>query len=137
MKSGWALGVLALLFLLAFFIQRSCSVVLEIEDDRPLAERIALKSGMTIPEVMALRELLGLDQTDEQLQRAAEQFSQLRTVRGDGLAILTVAGHEDLASELWEQSGRDPSRGKVLLRERPEAILAVRFESMTGRFARR
>ncbi len=137
MKSGWALGVLALLFLLAFFIQRNRSVVLEIEDDRPLAERIALESGMTIPEVMALRELLGLDQTDEQLQRAAEQFSQLRTERGDGLAILTVAGHEDLATGLWEQSGRDRSRGQVLLRERPEAILAVRFESMTGHFARR
>ncbi len=137
MKSGRALGVLCLLFLLAFFIQRNRSVVLKIEDDRPLAERIALKTGITVPEVMSLRDLLGLNQPEEQLHQAAERFSRLRTERGDDLAILAIAGHEDLATELWERSGRDPSRAQILLREHPEAILAVRFESMTGRFARR
>jgi hypothetical protein len=136
-KSGWALAGLCLLFLAAFFFQRGRSVVLRIEADRPLAERVALQSGLSVAEVMSLRELLGLDRSEEQLTADAQRFATTRVEQGDNLAILTIAGHEDLATELWEQSGRDPSRARTLLTELPESILTVRFADMTIRFARR
>lgn len=137
MKSGWALAGLCLLFLAAFFFQRSRSPVLRIEADRPLAERVARQTGLTVPEVMSLRELLGLDRSEEQLTADAQLFVATRVEQGDQLAILTIAGHEDLARSLWERSGGDPSRARTLLTELPEAILAVRFADMTIRFARR
>jgi hypothetical protein len=136
-KSGWALTGLCLTFVVAFFVQRNCSVVLQIEDDRPLAERIALETGISIPEVMSLRDLQGLDRSEAQLEADAELLSRLRTERGDDLAILTITGHEELAQELWKQSNGDPSRASILLRDRPEAILATRFKSMRERFAAR
>ena len=137
MKSGWALAGFCLLFLAAFFFQRSRSVVLRIEADRPLAERVALETGLTVAEVMSLRELLGLDRSEEQLTADAQRFAVTRVGQGDSLAILTITGHEDLATELWERSGRDPSRARTLLRGLSEAFLAVRFADMTVRFARR
>ena len=137
MKSGWALAGLCLLFLAAFFFQRGHSAVLRIEADRPLAERVALQTGLTVPEVMSLRELRGPDRSEEELTADAELFAATRFEQGDELAILTIVGHEELASSLWEQSGRDPSRARILLREHPEAILSVRFATMTELFARR
>ena len=137
MKSGWPLAGLCLTFLVAFSVQRSCSVVLQIEEDRPLAERIALETGISIPEVMSLRELRGLDRSEAQLEEDAQLLSRLRRERGDDLAILTITGHGELAEELWKQSNQDPSRASALLRERPEAILAVRFVSNRERFAAR
>ena len=137
MKSGWTLAGLCLLFLVAFAVQRSRSTVLQIESDRPLAERIARQTGMAVPEVMSLRELQGLDLPEEQLQADAERFSRLRRERGDDLAILAITDHEKLARELWEQSGEDPSRVSALLRDRAEAIVVVRFKSMREHFAAR
>ena len=86
---------------------------------------------------MSLRELRGLDRTEEQLKADAQRFAATRIEQGDDPAILAIAGHEDLATELWERSGRDPSRAQILLREHPEGILSVRFATMTDLFARR
>lgn len=137
MKSSWTLAGLCLTFVVAFSVQRSCSVFLQVEEDRPLAERIALQTGISIPEVMSLRDLQGLDRSEAQLEKDAQLLARLRGERGDDLAILTITGHGELAQELWKQSNEDPSRASILLRERPEAILAVRFQSMRERFAAR
>ena len=137
MRSGRTLASLCLLFVVAFFVQRSRSVVLQLEHDRPLAERIALETGISVPAAMSLRSLQGLDRSEAQLKADAALLSELRAERGDDLAILTITGHGELAEELWKQSDEDPSRASALLEDRPEAILAVRFQSMRERFAAR
>ena len=137
MKSTRALAGLCLLFLLAFFVQRSRSAFLTIENGRSLAGRVAEQADMTVVEVMALRELLGLDLSEDRLQEAAERFALLREEMQDDLAVLAVAGHEDLARSLWKEAGEDPTKANVLLRPRPEAIVPVRFKIMMKQFARR
>lgn len=137
MKQSLTLTGLCLLFLLAFFVQRSRSAVLTIEGERPRAERIAGRTEMTVAEVMSLRELLGPDLTDTQLIEAAARFSLLRNEMSEELAILTVGGYEDLAMTLWRDAGQDPKQAALLLRSHPENIVPTRFSSMTDRFAGR
>lgn len=137
MKPTWALAGLCLLFLLAFFVQRSRSAVLTIEGERPLAERVAEQSDLTVAEVMSLRELLGANLSEAEVLEAAQELSEMREELPERLAILTVAGHEELARSLWEEAEKDPLQAVLLLRVRPENIVPTRFANMTKRFDER
>jgi hypothetical protein len=128
---------LSALFLAAFWFQRCRSDVLAIEAEAPLARTVATQTGLTVAEVMALRELLGPTLPEAELVEQARRYRALDSELGAALAALAVAGHEALVRAEYAAAGGDPAAAWLRLKGQPEAIAAVRFRAMVKRFAAR
>lgn len=129
------LAALSLLFFALFFAQRSCSTFLAVEARAADAQAAAEASGLALVDVMALHELAGGALTAEQLAQRAARFAALRAELGhEGLAVLALAGHGELARRLRAEDGEGLDRR---IRALPEGIVAVRFAAMRERFAAR
>jgi len=135
------LVLLGALVLAAVAFQRARSPFLRIEAERDLAARIAAQAAddLRVVDVLALRELLGVDRDESGLHVAARAFSELRA-RFDGselLAILGVVGELERVEDAWGRSGGDVAATEALARLWPEAVAATRFVRMRERFASR
>lgn len=140
MTIGRATGILgagAVVFVLLFAWQRSRSTFLRIEAEAPLAHGIATRTGMRPAEVMALREILGVELPPERLEAECRRFRALDAELGAGLAVVALMGHEAEARAALSRAGSDPARAWEDFRSRPEAFSGARFRANAERFARR
>jgi hypothetical protein len=129
------LAALSLLFFAAFFAQRRCSVFLAVESRAADAQAAADASGLSLVDVLALHELAGGDLSAGALAQRAARFVALRAELGhEGLAVLALEGHGQLARRLRAEGGEALDRR---IRALPEGIAAVRFAAMRERFAAR
>jgi precorrin-6B methylase 1 len=112
----FALGVLAVA---GVGFQRGRSPFLRIEREVSFASAVAARTGLTLDEVCALREILGVDRSEDEVIRAGRRFAELRRSSGDGEALVVATK--------WADEDR----------ERARTLLARRFASMTARFAGR
>ena len=135
------LVLLGALVLAAVAFQRARSPFLRIEAERDLAARIAEQAAddLEVVDVLALRELLGVERDELELHVAARAFSTLRSRFGGSelLAILGVVGELERVEDAWGRSGGDVAATEALARLWPEAVAATRFERMRERFASR
>jgi hypothetical protein len=133
-----AIAGVAVLFTAALGVQRCRSPFLRIEGERDAARAIASEIGLRVAEVMALRELLGVTVSLDELRRRARDLVAARTELGsDDLAVLCVVGERELALRLSRAAGGDADAAQRALAPLPEAIHAVRFRAMVERFADR
>ena len=121
----------------AFTVQRARSSFLTIESESDLALEVAAKTGLEVSEVMALRELRGLELSAGQLLAVTRAFAEDRAALGERLAVLAAQGQRSLAERLLREADGDPVRAETVLRALPEAIGPVRFAAMRERFASR
>ena len=87
----------AVLFVLAFWLQRSRSTFLQIERQRDVAVAIAGESGLPLADVLALRDLVGLEAPEARWREAASRLqagrqqgapgAALRALTADGVAL--------------------------------------------------
>jgi hypothetical protein len=139
-------GVPLLVFLGALVVaavvfQRARSPFLQIEAERDLAERVAAQAAedLEVVDVLALRELLGVDRGELELQVAARAFSTFRA-RFDGselLAILAVTSELARVEDVLRRTGGDVGEAEALVRLWPDAVAATRFARMRERFVAR
>lgn len=131
------LAALSVLFLAAFYLQRSRSPFLAVEARAGEAMAIAGTTGLETAAVMAIHELAGGGLPRTELEQRATRFADLRRrFADDGLAILALAGHEAVAQRLHIEAG-DARVLESRIRALPEGIVAVRFREMRQRFAAR
>lgn len=135
------LVLLGALVLAAVAFQRARSPFLRIEAERDLAVRVAAQAAddLEVVDVLALRELLGVERDELEIHLAARTFSTLRA-RFDGselLAILGVAGELERVEDALRRAGGDVAETEAFVRLWPEAVAATRFARMRERFASR
>lgn len=119
MKSARILFALGVLAVAGVGFQRGRSPFLRIERELTFASEVASRTGLTLDEVCALREILGVDRSENEVVRVGRRFAELRRSTGDGEALVVAT----------EWAGED--------RERARTLLARRFASMAARFAGR
>jgi hypothetical protein len=132
---------LGVLVVAAVVFQRARSPFLQIEAERDLAERVAAQAAedLEVVDVLALRELLGVDRGELELQVAARAFSTFRA-RFDGselLAILAVTSELARVEDVLRRTGGDVGEAEALVRLWPDAVAATRFARMRERFVAR
>ncbi|MBI5850234.1 MAG: hypothetical protein HZB39_04235 [Planctomycetes bacterium] len=137
MKGLPLLAVLAALVFAGFAIQRGRSAFLGIEADAALAREVAAASGLTVHEVMALRELCGAGLPKQDLTVRAGRLVADRERIGEPLAVAVAAGDAALVGELLSAANGDAAAAAGRLRRLPEGLAAVRFAAMRDRFASR
>jgi hypothetical protein len=139
MRGPRLLAVLALTAVAAFAWQRGRSPFLRIEAERELAARVAAEAGLDPVEVMALRELVGVDRDEAALGEVARRFVADRRAYGgsEALAAVAAGGSRAVADAVYAAAGRRVDEAERELRPRPEAVLAVRFRTVRERFASR
>ena len=116
-RRSWpALIALALAFVLLFYWQRSRSTFLRIELERPVAAQLARRADIDVADVLALRDMIGLEASVEDWWGVVAEFSaklkRLRSeqslpdrgARGVGSAVVpeislaaSMVAHDDLA----------------------------------------
>lgn len=135
------LVLLGALVVAAVAFQRARSPFLRIEAERELAERVAAQAAddLEVVDVLALRELLGVERDELELHVAARAFSELRTQfeGSELLAILAVHGELERVEDALRRTGGDIGEAEALARLWPEAVAATRFARMRERFAGR
>ncbi|GAB4163956.1 MAG: hypothetical protein Fur0037_29280 [Planctomycetota bacterium] len=129
--------VLGLAFLAAFWLQRARSPFLAIERDAEAMRLIAGRSGVDTASAMALRELLGTSMPASEFESRCARFGEIRRLIGDPLAVLTVAGDEELARRELARAGGDSDLAWKHLSARTEAMAALRFLAVRERFRAR
>jgi hypothetical protein len=132
---------LGVLVVAAVVFQRARSPFLQIEAERDLAERVAAQAAedLEVVDVLALRELLGVDRGELELEVAARAFSTFRA-RFDGselLAILAVTSELARVEDVLRRTGGDVGEAEALVRLWPDAVAATRFARMRERFVAR
>ncbi len=135
------LVLLGVLVVAAVAFQRARSPFLRIEAERELAARVASSAAddLEVVDVLALRELLGVDRDELEMHAAARSFSVLRA-RFDGsevLAVVCLAGELDRVEDILRRVDGDVADAEALVRLWPEAVAATRFQRMRERFAGR
>lgn len=135
------LVLLGTLVVAAVAFQRARSPFLRIEAERDLAVRVASAAAddLAVVDVLALRELLGVDRDELELHVAARAFSQLRARFGGSelLAVLGVVGHLERVEDALARTQGDVAAAEALARLWPEAVASTRFQRMRERFASR
>ena len=135
------LVLLGALVLAAVAFQRARSPFLRIEAERDLAERVATQAAddLEVVDVLALRELLGVERDELELHVAARAFSACRARFGGSelLAILCVTEQLGRVEDAFLRTGEDVAATEELVRLWPEAVAATRFARMRERFALR
>lgn len=137
MKGLPLLAVLAALVFAGFALQRGRSAFLRIEAEADFARDVAAASGLTVHEVMALRELCGADLLQQDLMVRARSLAADRERIGEALAVAVAAGNAALVDELLSAANGDAAVAAGRLRLLPEGLAAVRFAAMCERFASR
>lgn len=137
---SWPVLLLALAgFLATFAWLRSRSTFLAIEADRAAAVAVATESGVPLADVMALRELVGLEAPVERWRAAATRFAAERARLGDPLAaVVATADTETAAAAIAARSAApdaDVAWTRFAVEFRAEA--GLRFLSVRERFAER
>lgn len=130
------LAALCATFLGLFFWQRQRSSFLAIEGDLAAARAIAREHGLTLPEVMALRELIGVEVAAEAWSVAADRFQAERQQLGDPLAVVALAGEPDAAAAARRAAG-DAATAWLEFQVDPRAAPGLRYLAMRDRFATR
>lgn len=127
-----------------FAWQRGRSDFLAIEADPAFVEPLLRDSDRGAPtatalaEVMALRELAGVDVAADSLRQRVAAYRAERDRHGlEALAVLVFAGHAPLAERLLAECGADAERIEAQLAPRPESLAVVRFRAMRARFLAR
>lgn len=84
-RGSWpVLLALAVAFVLLFFWQRSRSTFLRIELERPAAVELARRAGIDVADVLALRDMIGLEASAEDWRGVVAEFSaRLRGLRAE------------------------------------------------------
>lgn len=84
-RRSWpALIALAIAFVLLFYWQRSRSTFLRIEQERPAAAELAGRAGLDVADVLALRDMIGLEASAEDWRGVVAEFSAgLRDIRAE------------------------------------------------------
>ena len=139
MRAAALLFAISVVFLTVFAFQRDRSVFLAVEARAAESRVLAEQNGVAVREVMALHELLGGRLNAQELAEQVEVFAEKKRELGDELlAVLAIRGRAPLAAKLRKAAGRDRARLRKLIRAQRVAVEdAVRFASMTGRFAAR
>lgn len=138
MRGGsWpVLLALAAAFLVLFAVQRHRSTFLRIEAERPAALALAREAGLGIADVLALRDLVGVDAAAAAWRDAALAFARLRFELGDPLAAVAVAG-EPAAARRARAAAADPAAAWAAFRVDAAALPGLRFLLLRERFAAR
>ena len=90
MKSARILFALGVLAVAGVGFQRARSPFLRIEREVSFALEVAERTGLTVDEVCALREILGVDRPPEDVIHAGARFVELRRTGGVGEALLVA-----------------------------------------------
>lgn len=121
-----------------FAWNRSRSPFLAAEREVVAARALALEFGVALPEVLALREGVGVELGELPWRERVARWKAVRdTWPSLELAVLALLGRTELVNELLAAAAGDPVRAERLLADRPEHVAAVRFVSVAGRFASR
>lgn len=76
LAGSWpALSALVVVFLLLFAVQRTRSTFLRIEAERAAAAALAAQHGLSLAEVFALRDLVGVDAPDARWHEAVGRYA--------------------------------------------------------------
>lgn len=135
-RGSWPLlGAAALGFLLAFAWQRQRSEFLAIEGDATLAP-LARRYGLDVPDVFALRTLVGRDVSPAAWEMAVAQFAAERLRFGDGLAAVALVG-DRAAAEAALAASADAAVAWQRFRSEPAAVPGLQFLALRARFAPR
>ncbi len=130
------LGALVL-FLALFAWRRADSTFLAIEAEIGAARVVAAQASLAVADALALRDLVGAQVAEAQWQQAALQFAGLRSVMGDELAAVAVAGQRAAAEAALAAGGGDAAVAWRQFRVEPAALPGLRFAAMRARFAAR
>jgi hypothetical protein len=131
-----ALLALAAAVLLTFFWQRSRSTFLRIEGEREQARVLAQRHGLSVAEVFALRDLVGVTVDAAAWERAVAAFPALRAELGEGLAAVALAGQGEWARQ-QRTRGPDATAAWQQARAAKEALPGLRFLALRERFGAR
>ncbi len=137
--------VLAAAFVLLFYWQRSRSTFLRIEQERPAAAELAKGAGLDVADVLALRDMIGLEASTADWQRVVAEFSAHLQVgkmplandssggaTGDGAVGATGGG---AAATL--PAATPPEMAFAASQIAPDALAARRFLLLRERFRSR
>jgi hypothetical protein len=122
-------------FFAAFWLLRADSSFLHIEAQRPAAESIARTNGLSLADVLALRDLVGVDAPQIEWERAAASFAGSRGELGDPLAA-TALFHPEQAVEA-RRAAADPAAAWRAFAVHEHAVHGLRFLAMRERFGAR
>ena len=121
-RGSWpALLALAAAFVLLFYWQRSRSTFLQIEQERPVAARMAPLFGVEVADVLALRDMAGLHAPEGVWYRLVGLYAaEVKTVRAAGPVGAPVVIDREHASFAASRVAPDDlaARRFLLLRER-------------------
>jgi hypothetical protein len=126
----------AVLFVAAFFGLRQRSTFLRIEADAAAAAALAAAHGLAPADVMALRDLLGVDVDAAALAAACATFARERGHLGDELAAVALAGDRAAATSA-RAAAPDAASAWVAFRSANAAVPGLRFVALRERFAAR
>jgi hypothetical protein len=124
-------------FLVGFVWLRSSSSFLQIEARVDEARRLAHGHNVTVPEAMAVLDLLGADAAEAAWREAIARYAGLLPSHGPGLAAVAMAGGGTAVAEALQQYGGAKDAAWTAFREREEALPGVRFLLVRDRFASR
>ena len=130
------LGAAALVFFGLFFGQRQRSTFLAIELNRADLAATAVRHGLALAEVMALRDLIGSASALADHEAAAASFARERALLGDALAAVAVAGAPKLA-HAQRLLAPDAATAWQRFRTDPAAVPGLRYLAICERFATR
>jgi hypothetical protein len=135
MAGRWLLPALAVAFLAALALLRSCSGVLRAEARVAPARAVAAATALDVVDVLALLARHGGDLPQAELEALARRYRALRDELGaEPLAVVALAGHDRLARSLRAAAPADP---EAALRAHPAGVEWQRFETLRGRFRER
>ncbi len=138
---SWPLLVAAgALFLLAFAWARSRSTFLAIERDPAPARALAAQHAVPIADVLALRDLLGIEATTDRLAVAVGVYAAQRPRTGEPLAAILATGAVAATVDAIEsalQNAPEPAAAWRNFAVTAAALPGLRFLEVRRRFAER
>ena len=137
--------VLAAAFVLLFYWQRSRSTFLRIEQERPAATELAKGAGLEVADVLALRDMIGLEASAANWQRVVAEFSahlHLGKVRVASDSSDEARGHGVVGAAGGGAAGTlptatPPEMAFAVSQIAPDALAARRFLLLRERFLSR
>ena len=140
-RGSWPLLVTgAVVFLLAFALQRGRSPFLWIERNAASGRTLAAQHDLPLAEVLALWELLGSDIAATDLATAVASYAARRTAAGAPLAAMLATGADAATATAIEAALRaadDPDQAWRQFAVTAAALPGHRFLEVRRRFAER
>ena len=138
-RANGSTPILALLvagFLVAFYLQRSASGFLAVEDEASWLKTQADEASLPLAMAMAVCEQADVHDRQSYADRL-QAFVRLCPKFGEPLAAVALAGHESAALAAVEQAHGDVDAAWRVVAREPFAIAGVRLLQMQQRFANR